>query len=88
MRNYAINPMLEPKGRMKNKNISEEAKNTTIDRTEFDAIMKKLIGTKPITKQGIAAKVRREGRDVSFAGRRSVQRSTSHKAAPPLSPSE
>jgi hypothetical protein len=59
---------------MKAKKLSEEASNATIDRTEFDAVMKKLIGSKPITKEQIAAKVRREGRDFSSVVRRSGQR--------------
>jgi hypothetical protein len=56
---------------MKAKKLSDEATNATIDRTEFDAVMKKLIGSKPITKEQIAAKVRREGRDFSSVARRS-----------------
>lgn len=50
--------------------ISEEAGNPTIDRAEFDAVMKTLIHSKPISKDGISAKIKREGRVVSRAEKR------------------
>ena len=57
--------------------ISDEAMNAAIDRSEFDAVMKKLLGAKrPISKEEIAerVRVRRSARGVSHAGKRSGQR--------------
>jgi hypothetical protein len=56
------------------KRLSENARNATIDRAEFDAVMGKLLNTgPPITKQEIAARVKRVGH-VSRVGKRSDQR--------------
>jgi len=55
--------------------VSTEAKNATIDRSEFDAVMKKLLEAKrPITKDEISARVARRHRAASHAGKRSGQR--------------
>jgi len=62
---------------VKSKGISDEARNVLIDRTEFDAVMGKLLQAKrPITKEEIAERVRirRSARAASHAGKRSGQR--------------
>ena len=57
---------------MKAQDLSESAKNATIDRTEFDATMKKLLAAKrPISKDQISAKVKIWGPAVSREGKRS-----------------
>lgn len=54
--------------------VSADAKNATIDRAEFDAVMKKLVNAKPITRDQVAQKIKREGRAASHAVKRSGQR--------------
>lgn len=54
--------------------LSSDARNATIERSEFDAVMTKLLQAKrPITKQEISANVKR-GRAVSSVAKRSGQR--------------
>jgi hypothetical protein len=57
-----------------NTELSDDAKNATIDRSEFDAVMKKLVNAKPITREQVAAKIKGEGRAASHAVKRSGQR--------------
>ncbi len=54
--------------------VSDDAKNATIDRAQFDAVMKRLVNAKPITRDQVAAKIKREGRAVSHVVKRSGQR--------------
>lgn len=51
--------------------MSEDAKNVTLERSDFDATMQKLLAAKrPITKREISAKIRREGHGSSNAAKR------------------
>jgi predicted transcriptional regulator len=51
--------------------LSDEAKNATIDRQDFNAAMKKLLQVKrPITKQEIAEKISRERHSSSHVVKR------------------
>jgi hypothetical protein len=59
---------------MKKFEISRAAKNATIDRTTFDAVMRKLVNAKPITRDQVAAKIKSERRAASPVVKRSGQR--------------
>jgi hypothetical protein len=47
--------------RAKTGDLSDNAKNATIDRAAFDALLGKLLHAKPITKAEIALKVKMQG---------------------------
>jgi hypothetical protein len=57
--------------------LSDNAKNATIEREEFNALIGKLLTAKPITKAEISRKVKRQGHSrpsPSSSGKRSDQR--------------
>lgn len=53
--------------------LSEAAQNATIERSEFDAVMKKLLRAKPITKQNVSTRIKNARRGFSSAAKRSGQ---------------